>query len=50
MTEPLLLAAIHYKDADYLKLAEQFEKNPDADTRLLQAEAERMLGGQGSDA
>ncbi|HEX5432429.1 MAG TPA: alginate lyase family protein [Bryobacteraceae bacterium] len=46
LTEPLLLAAIHYKDADYLKLAEQFEKNPDVSTRLLQAQAERMLGGR----
>lgn len=50
LTEPLLLAAIHYNDLGYLKLAEQFEKNPDVSTRLLQAEAERMLGGQGSGA
>lgn len=48
LTEPLLLAAMHYKDADYLKLAEQVEKNPDVRTRLLRAEAEEMLGGQGS--
>ncbi len=48
LTEPLLLAAIHYKDADYLKLAEQFEKSPDVATRLLMAEAQEMLGGQGS--
>jgi Alginate lyase len=50
LTDPLLLAAIHYKDGEYLKLAEQFEKNPDPRTLLLRAEAERMLGGQGSGA
>lgn len=48
LTEPLLLAAIHFKDADYLKLAVQFEKNPDVSTRLLQAEAQEMLDGQGN--
>ena len=42
LTEPLLLAAIHFQDPDYLKLAAQFEKNPDLDTRLLQAEAQEM--------
>lgn len=46
LAEPLLLAAIHYKDADYLKLAEQFEKNPDVDTRLLQVEAQDLLVGR----
>jgi Alginate lyase len=45
LTEPLLLAAMHYKDAEYLKLAEQFEKSPDTRTRLLRAEAEQMLAG-----
>jgi hypothetical protein len=50
LTEPLLLAAIHYKDADDLKLAEQVEKDPDVETRLLQAEAEEMLGVEGSGA
>lgn len=49
LAEPLLLAAMHYKNADYLKLAGQVEKQPDVRTRLLQAEAEEMLGGQGSD-
>ncbi|MGH9590510.1 MAG: alginate lyase family protein [Terracidiphilus sp.] len=44
LTEPLLLAAIRYKDADYLKLAVQFEKNPDVSTRLLRAEAQEILG------
>jgi hypothetical protein len=48
LTEPLLLAAIHYRDADYLKLAERFEKNPDVRTRLLMAEAQVMADGQGS--
>ncbi|HEV2324836.1 MAG TPA: alginate lyase family protein [Terracidiphilus sp.] len=52
LTEPLLLAAIHYKDANYLQLAEQFEKSPDLRTRLLMTEARQMLGrtGQGSGA
>lgn len=50
LTEPLLLAAIHYKDADYMKLAGQIEKNPDTRTRLLRAEAEELLGGQTSNA
>jgi hypothetical protein len=50
LTEPLLLAAMHYKDADYLKLAEQVEKNRDVRTRLLKAQAEEMLSGQGSGA
>ncbi|HEV2135219.1 MAG TPA: alginate lyase family protein [Terracidiphilus sp.] len=48
LVEPLLLGAMHWKDAEYLKLAEQLEKSPDLQTRLLQAEAEEMLGGQGS--
>jgi hypothetical protein len=50
LTEPLLLAAIHYKDADYLKLANQFEKQPDTRTLILRAEAEAALSGQGSGA
>lgn len=48
LTEPLLLAAMHYKDADYLKLAEQVEKNQDVQIRLLRAQAEEILSGQGS--
>jgi hypothetical protein len=50
LTEPLLMAAMHYKDAEYLKIAEQVEKNPDVQTRLLRAQAEKMLGGEGSSA
>lgn len=50
LTEPLLLAAMHYMDADYLQLAEQVEKNPNMETRLLRAQAEEMLGGEGSGA
>jgi hypothetical protein len=50
LTEPLLLAAIHYKDADYLKLANQFEKQPDTRTLILRAEAEAALSGLGSGA
>ena len=50
LAEPLLLAASHYKDAEYLKLAEQVEKNPDMQSRLLRAEAEQRLRGQGSGA
>lgn len=50
LAEPLLLAAIHYKDADYLRLAEQVEKHPDLGTRLLRAQAEQVLGGQESGA
>jgi hypothetical protein len=44
LTEPLLLAAMHYRDADYLEDAKKFEKHPDAETLLLQAQAEAMLG------
>lgn len=50
LTEPLLLAAIHYKDPEYLKLASQFEKQKGAASLLLRAEAEAQLGGQGSGA
>jgi hypothetical protein len=50
LAEPLLLGAIHWKDAEYLKLAEQVEKSPDLQTRLLRMQAEEMLGGQESGA
>lgn len=50
LTEPLLLAAIHYKDAGYLKLATQVEKQKSTLTLLLRAEAEASLAGQGSGA
>lgn len=48
LTEPLLLAAIHYKDPDYLKLAEQFEKQPDTRALILRAQAEAALNGSGN--
>lgn len=48
LAEPLLLGAIHWKDAAYLKLAQQVEKSPDVETRLLRAQAEELLGGEGS--
>ena len=43
LTEPLLLAALNYHNPDYLKDAEKLEKNPDAETLLLQAQAEERL-------
>jgi hypothetical protein len=43
LTDPLLLAAMHYHDAGYLQDAEKLEKNPNAETLLLQAQAEEML-------
>lgn len=46
LTEPLLLAALNYRDPDYLKDAEKLEKNPDAETLLLQAQAEERLHSQ----
>jgi hypothetical protein len=48
LTEPLLLAAMHYRDADYLDDAKKFEKHQGAETLLLQAQAEAMLGPHGS--
>jgi hypothetical protein len=50
LTEPLLLAAIHFKDASYLQLARQFQKQTDTRTLLLRAQAESILGGQPSGA
>jgi len=44
LTEPLLLAALHYHDANYLADAKRFEKNPNAVTMLLQEEVEESLG------
>jgi hypothetical protein len=46
LTEPLLLAAMHYHNAGYLEDAKKFEKKPDAGTLLLQAQAEEMLQGR----
>jgi hypothetical protein len=43
LTAPLLLAAVHYHDAGYLEDAKKVEKNPNAETLLLQAQAEGML-------
>jgi hypothetical protein len=43
LTEPLLLAALNYRDTDYLQDAEKLEKNPDAEILLLQAQAEEVL-------
>ncbi len=43
LAEPLLLAAIHYHDPAYLKMAEQFARNPDARIRLLQLQAAELL-------
>jgi len=43
LTQPLLLAALHYHDAAYLEDAKKVEKDPDAETLLLQAQAEQML-------
>ncbi|MGA7339943.1 MAG: alginate lyase family protein [Terracidiphilus sp.] len=46
LTEPLLLAALNYRDREYLKDAEKFEKAPHAETLLLQAQAEETLGSK----
>ena len=46
LVEPLLLAAIHYHDPAYLKLAEQFEKSPKTRTLLLRLEAVEALGAK----
>jgi hypothetical protein len=43
LTEPLLLAALNYHSAEYLKDAERLEKDPDAERLLLQAQAEKLL-------
>ncbi|HVU44956.1 MAG TPA: alginate lyase family protein [Terracidiphilus sp.] len=43
LTEPLLLAALHYRDASYLEDAKKFEKSPNAETMLLQARVEEAL-------
>jgi hypothetical protein len=40
LTEPLLLAALNYHDADYLKKAEDLEKHPDAELLLLEAQVQ----------
>ena len=45
LTEPLLLAAIHYHDAAYLADAEKFEGRPRAGTLLLEEEAKLELAG-----
>lgn len=46
LTEPLLLAAIHYHDAAYLKDAEGFEGSPTPTELLLQQEAQAALAGK----
>lgn len=43
LTEPLLLAALHYHDSGYLTAAKQLEKNPGAEILLLRAQAEMSL-------
>lgn len=43
LTDPLLLAAVHYHNAGYLEAAKKVEKNPGAETLLLQAHAEEVL-------
>jgi hypothetical protein len=46
LTEPLLLAALNYRSADYLQDAKKLEKKPDAEILLLQAQAEDALGAR----
>jgi Alginate lyase len=46
LTEPLLLAALNYHEAVYLKDAQKLEKNPDAEILLLQAWTEDALDSQ----
>lgn len=43
LTEPLLLAALHYRDPAYFKDAQKLEKHPRAEILLLQAQAEQEL-------
>ena len=46
LTEPLLLAALHYHDPAYLKAAEKLEKHPGAEILLLQAQVEQELAAR----
>jgi hypothetical protein len=45
LAEPLLLAALNYRNPAYLADAKTVEKHPDAEILLLQAQAEQALAG-----
>jgi len=44
LVEPLLLAAIHYRDRGFLEAADKLEKHADAEVLILQQQAESALG------
>ena len=46
LAEPLLLAALNYRNPAYLAAAKKLEKNPDSEILLLQAQAEQMHSAQ----
>lgn len=46
LVQPLLLSALSYHDAAYLHDAVKLEKKADAETLLLQQDAEQTLGGR----
>ena len=46
LTEPLLLAAFNYRSPAYLQAAKKLEKNLNADTLLLQQQAEQALAAR----
>ena len=50
LAEPLLLAAMGYHDRAYLEAAEKLENHPNAETLLLEAQAEQLLGAHGGAA
>ncbi len=43
LTEPLLLAAMNYDSPEYLRQAEKLQKHSDAETLLLEMQAEKIL-------
>ena len=43
---PLLLAAINYHNPEYLSDAKKLENKPDAETLLLQAQAEAAIASK----
>lgn len=46
LAEPLLLAALNYRNPAYLAAAKKLEKNPDSEILLLQAQAEQIHSAQ----
>jgi hypothetical protein len=46
LAEPVLLAALNYRNPAYLAAAKKLEKNPDSEILLLQAQAEQIHSAQ----